>query len=311
MCLVEHLAMKDRFGREITNVRIALTQKCNLDCFYCHEEGERVKNGESLSVSDVDKILKTAKELGMYKVKFSGGEPLVHPDIVEIIDVADNYMDDVSLTTNGILLGEKAERLYESGLDRVNISLDTLDLDRYKKITGVNALSEVKEGIKKAVRVGLHPVKINTLLMKDINEDEIEDLIEFTSEAGAILQIIEMTTSVENINEEDYQKYHLPLEPLAEELEERAIKISQRKMHARKKYYLKDPEAEIELVRTMHNSKFCNNCTRLRVTSNAELKPCLLRTDNHVNIRSKLNNGDNLKDKFIEAIDKREPYWSE
>jgi len=301
--------MKDPFGREIDNIRISLTQRCNLDCFYCHREGEKKVCDEILSHDDIEAILETSHELGMSKVKFSGGEPLLHPQIIKIVKIADNYMEDVSMTTNGILLNEMSSDLKEAGLDRVNVSLDTLDPNVYQKVTRGHKLEEAKEGIKKAVEVGLHPVKINTLLMKGINEDKIEDLIEFSGEVGAILQLIEMTTSVDRIDERFFKKHHMPLDGLAEELENRAYRTEKREMHARKKYFLKDPQVELELVRTMHNSTFCNNCKRLRVTSSAELKPCLLRTDNHVNLREELNDGKNLKDKFITAIDNREPYW--
>lgn len=301
--------MRDPFGREIDNIRISLTQRCDLDCFYCHREGEKEVCDDILSQDDIEAILEAAHEMGMSKVKFSGGEPLQHPHLVKIVKIADNYMEDVSMTTNGILLNEMSSDLKEAGLDRVNVSLDTLDPDVYERVTGFNKLEEATEGIKKAVKVGLDPVKINTLLMKGINEDEIEELVEFSGEAGAILQLIEMTTSLEGIDERFFKKHHMPLDGIAEEFEKRAYRTEKRKMHARKKYFFKDPEVEIELVRTMHNSTFCNNCKRLRVTSSAELKPCLLRTDNHVNIKDELNNGKNLKDKFITAIDNREPYW--
>ncbi|MFO7792350.1 MAG: GTP 3',8-cyclase MoaA [Candidatus Saliniplasma sp.] len=301
--------MKDPFGREIDNIRISLTQRCNLDCFYCHREGEKKVCDDILSHDDIEAILETSHELGMSKVKFSGGEPLLHPDMVKIVKIADNYMEDVSMTTNGILLNEMGRDLKEAGLDRVNVSLDTLNPNIYEKVTGDNKLEEAKEGIKKAVEVGLHPVKINTLLMKGINEDEIDELIEFSGKVGAILQLIEMTTSVEEVDEGFFKKHHMPLDEISEEFEKRASRTEKREMHARKKYFLIDPEVEVELVRTMHNSTFCNNCKRLRITSNAELKPCLLRTDNHVDIRDELNNGKNLKDKFITAINNREPYW--
>ncbi len=301
--------MKDRFGREITNIRISITQRCNLECFYCHEEGENGLNKGVLSLEDLEPILKTAEKLGMSKVKFSGGEPLVHPDIVEIISLANDYMDEISLTTNGILLPELAEQLKNAGLDRVNISLDTLDKETYERLTYYDKLDKVKEGIRKAVDTGLFPIKINMLLMAGINDDEVEDMIEFSASSGAILQVIEMTSSVENIDEDTFSKYHKPLGELAKELEDRAIEVKERKMHSRKKYFLDEPETQVELVRTMHNTQFCDNCTRLRVTSTAELKPCLLRTDNHISIREDIDKGSPLKEKFIEAIYNREPYW--
>lgn len=303
--------MKDPYGREITNLRISLTQKCNLDCFYCHEEGEKNNHNTALELEEVKDIIETASELDMYKVKFSGGEPLLHPDIEEIIDHSSGYMDDISITTNGVLLAEKAEELKDAGLDRVNVSLDVDDPEVYEDIAGKNRLQKVKEGIKRASEVGLYPVKINMLLMQGLNDDAVEDMIHFASDADAILQIIEMTGNEKELGEEFYQEYHVSLEDLASDLEERAVETKRRKMHKRKKYFLEDPEVEVELVRTMHNSTFCDNCTRLRVTSEAELKPCLLRSDNHVKIRKSLSEGEDVKDKFIEAINRREPYWCE
>ncbi len=264
-----------------------------------------------LKLDEVKRLLETASEMGVYKVKYSGGEPLLHPKIEEIIDYSSNLMDDVSLTTNGILLQQKAKKLKEVGLDRVNVSLDTTEPKTYEKITGEDKVSEVKKGIEEANEVGLFPVKINMLLMTGLNDKNIEDMMSFASESGSILQIIELTSNEEEIDRKFYQDHHISLKDLASELKKRAVRTKTRRMHARKKYFLEDPEVEVELVRTMHNSTFCQNCTRLRVTSKGELKPCLLRTDNHVSIRDRLENGGNVKDKFIEAIEKREPYWCE
>ncbi len=302
--------MKDEYGREITNLRISLTQECNLNCFYCHSEGEAEENKNTkLSLEEVKKLIKTASDLGMHKVKFSGGEPLLHHSIEEIIEYSSEYMDDVSMTTNGVLLEEKAEVLKRRGLDRVNVSFDVSEESTYKEITGEKKADKAKRGIEKANSVGLYPVKINMLLMDGLNNDKIGEMIDFAAETNSILQVIEMTSNEEEIDGKIYQKYHRGLEELANELKSRASKIETRRMHARKKYFLEEPEVEVELVRTMHNSTFCQNCTRLRITSDCELKPCLLRTDNHVPARSTLNNGGNVKDKFVEAIKKREPYW--
>jgi len=304
--------MEDPHGREITNLRVSLTQECNLDCFYCHNEGEdESKKDTSLDFEEIKRLIKTASELDMKKVKYSGGEPLVHPEIDKIVSYSAELMEDVSLTTNGVLLYEKAEGLKAAGLDRVNVSLDVIDTKTYEEITSDDCVDKVKKGIKKANQVGLYPVKINMLLMKGLNEESVEEMIEFASKTGSILQVIEMTSSREGISDDIYQRHHLSLEELASDLEKRAVRTKTRRLHARKKYFLKDPEVEVELVRTMHNSTFCQNCTRLRVTSKAELKPCLLRTDNHVSVREILENGENVKDKFIEAIKRREPYWCE
>ncbi|MEF8832770.1 MAG: GTP 3',8-cyclase MoaA [Candidatus Thermoplasmatota archaeon] len=303
--------MKDSYGRETTNLRISLTQRCNLDCFYCHQEGEEGNKKTSLKAEEVKRIVETATDLGMHKVKYSGGEPLLHPELEKIIDHSSHYMDDVSITTNGVFLKEKAERLKRAGLDRANVSLDTVDSKTYEEITGVAALEKVKSGVKKAVEVGLFPVKLNMLLLDGLNDDEVWDMVDWASGVDAILQVIELTGNEEEVEEEFYQEYHHSLKDLASKLEEKAKGTKRRKMHARKKYFLKDPEVEVELVRSMHNSTFCMNCTRLRVTSEGELKPCLLRKDNHVSMRKELEEGKGIKDKFIEAIQKREPYWCE
>ncbi len=299
--------MKDRYGREITNIRISVTSACDLACSYCHREGERYDGDTFLTFDEVEKILVTASKMGMRKVKFTGGEPLLHPEMVRIVQKASSLMDDVSLTTNGVLLNDTAYQLRSSGLDRVNISLDTLVRKKYIELTGKDKLDDVKKGITKAIESGLFPVKINMLLLKGLNEDEIEDMIEFSAENGAILQIIELTSSVDKITDDYYLDFHVPLDDVARRLEKKAIKIIERNMHRRKKYIL--GTGEVELVRTMHNSQFCANCTRLRVTSGAELKPCLLRDDNHISIKDALNNGSDISNEFIRAIEKREPYW--
>ncbi len=304
--------MKDPYGREVTNLRVSLTQECNLRCFYCHNEGEEQGlQNTSLRLIEIKRLLDTASELGMYKVKYSGGEPLLHPEIEKIIEYSSGLMEDVSLTTNGVLLERNAKKLRDAGLDRVNVSLDVIDPETYEKITGEPKLFKVKKGIERANEVGLFPVKINMLLMEGLNENSVEDMIEFASETGSILQIIEMTSNEEEIDREIYRDYHISLEELASKLEKSSVRTKTRRMHARKKYFLEDPEVEVELVRTMHNSSFCKNCTRLRVTSRAELKPCLLRTDNHIPVKDTVRNGGNVKDKFIEAIEEREPYWCE
>ncbi|MFW6048511.1 MAG: GTP 3',8-cyclase MoaA, partial [Candidatus Natronoplasma sp.] len=245
--------MKDPYGRDVTNLRISLTQECNLRCFYCHNEGEEQGlQNTSLRLVEIKRLLETASELGMYKVKYSGGEPLLHPEIEKIIEYSSDLMEDVSLTTNGVLLDRNAKKLRDAGLDRVNVSLDVIDPETYEEITGEPKLFKVKKGIERANEVGLFPVKINMLLMEGLNENSIEDMIEFAGETGSILQIIEMTCNEEEIDREFYRDYHISLEELASELEKRAVRTKTRRMHARKKYFLEDPVVEVELVRTMH-----------------------------------------------------------
>ncbi len=307
--------MKDRYGRPVKSIRVSITERCNLRCFYCHREGEWHKHVEEMTPEEIERILRIARDLGIRKVKFTGGEPLYRDDVVEIVARAAPLMDrDVSLTTNGTLLEKFAYELKEAGANRVNISLDTLDREKYRKITGLDMLPDVLKGIYAAVDAGLNPVKLNMVLLKGINEDEIEDMIRFSAEAGAILQIIELETPVEREQTSFFQKYHVDPKFIEEHLEKIADEIKFNELHRRKRFRFKfnGKVAEVEIVRPMHNTVFCMNCTRIRLTSDGKLKPCLLRNDNLVDILTPLRNGasdEELREIFVEAIMRREPYW--
>nr|MDO8045714.1 GTP 3',8-cyclase MoaA [Candidatus Baldrarchaeota archaeon] len=301
----------DPYGRPVNDIRISITQKCNLNCFYCHREGENEKTAKEMTPNEIKKIVEIAAKLGIKRVKITGGEPLVRKDVTEIIEKISNIKGivDVSLTTNGVLLAEYAEKLRKAGLKRVNVSLDTLDPQKYQKITGHNYSKRVIEGIIKAVETGLNPVKINMVVLKGINDTEIWDMIDFSAKTNTILQLIEfIPLNTPNLS---FQKHHMNLDPIEEELRKRAIKIITRKLHARKKYLLPNG-AEVEIVKPFHNTVFCANCTRIRVTSDGKLKPCLMRNDNLVDILTPMRNNANnkkLEELFIKAVNLREPFY--
>jgi len=304
----------DRFGRPVKSMRVSVTERCNLRCFYCHREGELYNHRNEMTPEEIERILKIARNLGIRKVKFTGGEPLMRDDIVEIISRAAPLMDrDVSLTTNGTMLKKYASSLKNAGLMRVNISLDTLNKEKYRRITGFNHLQDVIDGISEAVDY-FHPVKLNFVLLKGINDDEIEDMIRFSAETGTILQIIELEVSVEKENLDFFRKYHLSPKFIEEHLEKIADNVEYNELHRRRKYIfnIDGKRAEVEIVRPMHNSEFCRYCTRIRLTSDGKLKPCLFRNDNLVDILTPLHNGASdaeLLKLFKEAILRREPYW--
>jgi len=307
--------VKDRFGRPVKSIRVSVTEDCNLNCFYCHREGEWHRHRSEMTPEEIERILKIARELDIRKVKFTGGEPLVRGDIVEIVQRSAPLMDrDISLTTNGTLLSKYAYDLKEAGLHRVNVSLDTLDPEKYKKITRKDMLKDVINGIHTAVDAGLNPVKLNMVLLRGINEDEIEDMIRFSAESKTILQIIELEAPVEKEQTEFFRKYHVNPKFIEEHLEKIAEEIRYNELHRRKRFIFnfKGKRAEVEIVRPMHNTEFCMYCTRIRLTSDGKLKPCLLRNDNLVDILTPLRNGasnDELREIFVEAIMRREPYW--
>lgn len=306
--------IRDPYGRPVTNLRISLTQRCNLNCFYCHREGQTgATRPTEMTADEVATIVHVASKLGIRKIKLTGGEPLLRDDIIEVVHKISQIegIQEVSMTTNGILLPSMAEKLTEAGLNRVNISLDTLNPTKYEEITGHPFLDRVLDGIRSAVDAGLNPVKLNMLLLRGLNEDEVWDMVDFASKAGVILQIIELV-SAPSVGNDVYMGYHVDPKPIEEKLRRMAVRVAVRRMHHRRKYFLPNG-AEVEVVRPMHNTEFCANCTRIRLTSDGKLKPCLLRNDNLVDILTPLRSGadeEQLKQIFIKAIMLRKPYFT-
>ena len=302
--------VKDTFERPIISLRITITNRCNENCIYCHHDG-MVSSKDEMTPDEIYTICKIAKKLGVKKIRLSGGDPLVRKDIVEIVEkIGSLNFKDISLTTNGVLLEKYAKDLKEAGLSRVNVSLDTLNRDTYKFVTNMDYLNEAKAGILKAVEVGLYPVKINMVIMKDINEHEIKDMFNFCKDNNMVLQLIELIES-ENCDDDKFSaEYHYTLDKVEERLADIADDVKERKfMQGRRKYYING--GEIEVVKPMDNSKFCANCTRLRVTPDGKIKPCLLRNDNLVELISYIRNNESdekLEEIFLKGIDKREPF---
>ena len=302
--------VKDTFERPIISLRITITNRCNENCIYCHHDG-MISSKNEMTPDEIYKICEIAKKLGVKKIRISGGDPLVRKDIVEIVEkIASLNFKDISLTTNGVLLEKYAKDLKKAGLNRVNVSLDTLNHTTYRFVTNSDYLNEAKAGIIKSVEVGLYPVKINMVVMKDINEHEIKDMFEFCRNNKMVLQLIELIES-ENCDDDKFSaEYHYKLDLIEKKLSDMAENVRERKfMQGRKKYYING--GEIEVVKPMDNTKFCANCTRLRVTPDGKIKPCLLRNDNLVDIITDIRNNssdDELANIFLKGINEREPF---
>lgn len=304
--------LHDRYGRPLNSLRLSVTQRCNLECFYCHREGEPVSDGE-MTWREISKIADIACQLGMKKVKITGGEPLVREDLSQIVSSIAEDADEVSLTTNGVLLEEYAPKLAKAGLKRVNVSLPSPSPTHFQRVTGRDCVHRVKRGIKKASETGLHPVKINMVLLKGINIEEVQEAIDFAQQVNAILQIIEFQPILPQ-NYSHWKKFHYDPLPIEKRLKKESISVQENPLHHRKRYTIqrRGGSVRVEVVRPMHNSSFCQNCTRLRVTTDGKLKPCLLRNDNLVDIISPIREGsedDHLKKVFQKAVRRREPYW--
>jgi len=308
----EIMALVDGYGRPVTNLRISVTDECNLNCFYCHREGQK-KGEKEMTPEEIERIVRIASLLGIKKVKLTGGEPTIRRDIVEIVRRIRPYVVDLSLTTNGTVMYRLAEELKEAGLDRVNISLDTLDREKYKKITGFDVLPRVLKGIEKSVEL-FKLVKLNMVVMKDLNHMEIHNMINYAARIGAVLQLIEIEVPRELLDSWFFKEYFYPLKPLEEEFAKRAVEIRERRLHRRRKYFIptENGVAEVEVIRSMHNTVFCANCTRIRLTADGHLKTCLLRRDDLVDILTPLREGasdEELVEMFKKVIATREPYW--
>lgn len=291
-------------------MRISLTQHCNFSCFFCHQEGETDPWDEA-STEEVEAITATASELGIRRFKLTGGEPLLRRDIVEVVRRISPYADEISMTTNGSLLAEKAVDLREAGLKRVNISLHSADPEVFRKITGCESFSAVEEGIRAAIETGLKPVKLNMVVLNGLNSGEIPGMIEFCKGLGAVLQLIEFQPL--QLGAREWDRFHYDLSPMEEMLAAHSVEVRERALHRRRQYLL-EGGGVVEVVRPMHNSQFCRFCTRLRVTSDGRLKPCLMRDDNLVEAASILRRGaprEALVEAFREAVARREPYWGD
>ncbi|MFH0897031.1 MAG: GTP 3',8-cyclase MoaA, partial [Candidatus Bathyarchaeota archaeon] len=246
------------------------------------------------------------------KVKLTGGEPLLRTDIVEIVGKLSNipHIQEVAMTTNGTYLKSLAGPLKVAGLARVNVSLGSLDPECFSSITGVEGVGQTLEGIKEAARVGLSPIKVNMVVLKGLNDNQVSAMIEYTGEYSLILQLIEF----ESPNSEGgyYSRYHSDLAEIEMELKEKAARVTVRRMQKRRKYFL-DGGGEVEVVRPMHNTSFCMNCSRLRVTSDGKFKPCLFVADNLVDFLTPMRNGatdEEVKALLLVAVNRRRPYFT-
>jgi GTP 3',8-cyclase len=263
-----------------------------------------------MSVEEIVRMAKIAVGLGIAKVKLTGGEPLMRKDLPEIVSgiAAVPNLKDLSLTTNGLLLGDgMAKKLRECGLKRVNISLPSLNPKTYHKLTG-GKLEAALEGVKAAIKAGFCPVKLNMVVLNDVNVGDVPDLIEYAGRMGIVLQLIELDPV--NVGDKYYMEHHRSLDEQETMLREKAVTIEKRPfMHNRLIYHLQN--ATVEVIHPIENNDFCMHCTRMRITSDGKLKPCLMRNDNLTDILTPIRENasdEQLKELFIKANLLREPY---
>ena len=272
--------MTDKHGREITYLRISVTDKCNLRCRYCMpEEGVCKKDhADMLTEDEIIQAVEAAAALGITKIRITGGEPLVKKNIVSICRRTAQVegIKEVCLTTNGVLLPKLAKPLKEAGVTRLNLSLDTLNPDKYAYITRIGTLDAFRAGLDAAFEAGFEKIKINSVLIGGFTDDEIEDLAKLTLEYPLDMRFIELMPMYDSgdFGQEAYLPYSKVLEKLPE-----AVAVP-RDGGVAKLYRLPGAKGNIGLISPV-SAHFCGDCNRLRLTADGKLKPCLHAADEY------------------------------
>ncbi len=284
----------DSFGRNINYLRISVTDRCNLRCLYCMPpEGiPQMSHSEILSYEEIGTVARAAAELGIHKVRLTGGEPLVRAELPKLVRMISQIegIEELSLTTNGTLLDRYALELKQAGLSRVNVSLDTLKPDRLQYITRLGKLETVLAGIEAAKEAGLGPVKINTVVMRGINDDEILDFARMTYE-GWHVRFIELmpfkgvTEFVPSVELRQHIGLLGELEPCA------SVTGNGPAMY----YRLTGASGTIGFVSPLTETAFCSRCNRMRLTPDGKLRPCLLGED-EIDLKTPLRNNASMKE---------------
>lgn len=294
--------MKDQYGRKINYLRISVTDLCNLKCRYCmpNEGIKKLPMNEILTLEEIEKIAKNFLDLGVDKIRITGGEPLIRKNILSLIRNLgkDSRLKDFSITTNGTNLASMATDLRKYGVNRINISLDTLDKEKYKFITKGGDLEVVKQGIKAALDAKLLPIKINVVLIKGFNEDEIENFAKLTMNEYIDVRFIELMPIGESKNwsEEKYLSNQIILKKLPTLKKVEGIDISSPAQY----YKFENAKGKIGLINPI-SCKFCSNCNRVRLTAEGKLKLCL-HSNEELDLKTFLREGKDIKKIIVNEI---------
>jgi cyclic pyranopterin phosphate synthase len=299
--------LEDGFGREVTGVRISLTDRCNFDCVYCHNEGLGDTRGpmepadDEMSTDDVVRFLEVAAEFDVDSVKFTGGEPMLREDLEEIVHRTPDSME-TSLTTNGTFLPERADALADAGLERVNVSQDALSPEAFAEVTKSTAYEDVLEGVDAALDAGLAPVKLNMVVFEQ-TAGYVPEMVDHVAENdGLQLQLIEYMPELAGRPD-----WAVDIERVHGWLEEQADRVERREMHGRNRYFVDG--GMVEIVDPVGNADFCANCHRVRVTHEGYLKGCLNRNDD-LKSMGEMSKSE-IRAAFRETVDERVPYYGE
>lgn len=294
--------MKDSFGREISYMRISVTDRCNMRCMYCMpEEGvENLGHDRILSFEEITRIVTASAQLGITKYRLTGGEPLARKGIVSLVESLSKVdgVEELVMTTNGTMLADKAEDLKKAGLKRVNISVDSLLYHKYEEITRGGDLDAAFEGVNAALKYGLTPLKLNVVAMEGFNDDEILNFVQLTINHPIDIRFIELMPVGQAAKNNGYR--YLSSEEIKKKLP--ALIPLRRQDGVAELYKYPEAQGNIGFISPMSN-QFCGICNKIRLTADGKLKPCL-HTDEEIDLKEilKTNDDELLKDTIRNAI---------
>ncbi len=309
------MAHLDAYNRPISYLRISVTDRCNLRCVYCMPpEGVAWRpHDEILRYEEIETVVRAAAGLGISKVRLTGGEPLVRMGIVDLVrDLAGiPGVDDLAMTTNGVLLSRYATDLAEAGLQRVNVSLDTLRPERFRRITRLGRMEDVLAGMEAAHEAGLEPVKINTVVIRGMNDDEVVDLARKTMETGWNVRFIEpMPVGNGVLADGEWRERVVTGREIRHRIEAALGELEPAKMSAgngpARYYRLHGARGTLGFI-TPISEHFCYRCNRLRLTADGQLRPCLL-SDYEIDLRTPLRQGADvaqIKELLLKGIESK------
>lgn len=311
----------DRFGRPTDNLRVSITNRCGMACEFCHAEGQFASE-DVLTPGQIETAVRVGAGFGIRRLKLTGGEPTLRPELAEIIERSRPYVDDISMVTTGYTLPSLAGALKDAGLDRVNVSVHSPDDATHERIIGAKIMGKVRRGIAAAKEAGIG-VRINMTLMRGVNDAHWREMVRFCGELGVDLRFIEIHAPRHEVVSPYFRQYFTPIDGIERELARMAVKRWRRPMHNRPEFLVAPEGAtrpiEVEVVRPQFNPAFCAGCSRVRLTTDGKLKTCLLRRDDYIGIEECHGPSDGASDlvvteesvrrAFERAVEIREPYW--
>lgn len=314
--IIAQMSLLDSYNRPIRDLRVSLTDRCNFRCFYCLPHGEPpiAPKEQMLSYEEIDYVCEIFVSLGIEKLRLTGGEPMLRRDIETIIQklsrLKSSGLQDLALTTNGYYLPDRAQSLKDAGLDRVTISLDSLKRDVFKRMTGVDVLDKVLAGITAAKAAGLEPIKINAVIVRGHNEDEVADFAAFAREHDVKMRYIEFMPldSGHEWAREDVVSGKEIRERISERFPLVRVDVARGSDTSARYRFADGAPGEIGIIAPV-TEPFCGACSRIRLTADGQIRTCLFSTVEH-SLRDVVRSGASRKEivEYIHSvIMKKEP----